>query len=245
MKNKKLLAVQEMTKAAKERNVKISAMLPGAQATEQSTNAQYTKALEECISPISQFLDAVMQLTGWEWTVIGRGPDPRLGGMLNVLRYGNLCFLTLVATLNVTEKHLNPYLGYLATVFSKDDRKKRALDYIPLVVQDENTSLEDAAPTTSESAQSYVPFTLDLAQSFALHTVAGPGSTGGSSGVAVTGPPIIPQPQLNSQGPEFLSFNNGMYSFSGENSGTLPQLMLLPVLQMLTLPGGSFPSNST
>jgi hypothetical protein len=127
----------------------------------------------------------------------------------------------------------------------EDDRKRRALDYVPPVVQDENTSLEDAAPTTSESAQSHVPFTSDSTQSFASHVVAGPGSAGGSSGVAVTGPPIIPQPQLNSQGPEFPSFNNGMYSFSGENSGTLPQLTLSPVLQTPTLPGGSFPSNST
>lgn len=45
------------------------------------------RALEECIGPISQFFDAVRQLTGWEWTVIGGGPDPHLGGMLNVSRY--------------------------------------------------------------------------------------------------------------------------------------------------------------
>ncbi|KAG1733561.1 hypothetical protein EDB19DRAFT_1830941 [Suillus lakei] len=105
--NEKLLAVRETTKAAyeaapskikslckakaaEEQNSKASVVLPGAQATEQPTNAQYAKALEECIGPISQFLDAVRQLTGWEWTVIGGGPDPHLGGMLNVAWYGNL-----------------------------------------------------------------------------------------------------------------------------------------------------------
>ncbi|KAG2033359.1 hypothetical protein BDR03DRAFT_1014424 [Suillus americanus] len=267
--NEKLLAVWETTKAAydaappeikslckakaaEERNTKTSVVLPGAQVTERPTNAQYVKALEECIGPISQFLDAVRQLTGWEWTVIGGGPDPRLGGMLNVASYHtgiNKSSLTWKqATPNFTEKHLNPYLGFLATVFSEEDRKQRALDYVPPAVQDGNTSCRDAVPTTlDDSAQPPVPFTLDSAQLQMPFTSTSALTAGGSSEAASTGLPIIPQPQLpeglpyfNLQGPEFPSFNNDTYSFSGGNPGILPRLALLPVPQTPTLPGGSF-----
>ncbi|KAG2356658.1 hypothetical protein BDR07DRAFT_1491637 [Suillus spraguei] len=86
-KNEKLMAVRELTKAAyeavpleiqllckakaaKEREAKASTILSEAAATRTPTNTQYAKALEECIGPISQFFDAMRQLTGWEWTVI-------------------------------------------------------------------------------------------------------------------------------------------------------------------------------
>ncbi|KAG1856118.1 hypothetical protein F4604DRAFT_1931968 [Suillus subluteus] len=267
--NEKLLAVREMTKAAydaappeikslckakaaEERNTKTSVVSPGVRATERPTNAQYAKALEECIGPISQFLDAVRQLTGWEWTVIGGGPDPRLGGMLNVASYHtgiNEAGLTWKqATPNFTEKHLNPYLGFLATVFSEEDRKQRALDYVPPAVQDGNTSCRDAVPTTSDdSAQPPAPFTPDSAQSQMPFASTSALTAGGSNEAASTGLPIIPQPQLpeglpyfNLQGPEFPSFNNDTYSFSGGNPGILPRLALSPVPQTPTLPGGSF-----
>ncbi|KAG2355518.1 hypothetical protein BDR07DRAFT_1493116 [Suillus spraguei] len=172
-KNKKLMAVKESTKAAyeaapseirslckakaaEEREAKASVMLSEATATGTPTNAQYAKALEECIGPISQFFDAVRQLTGWEWSVIGGGPDPRLGGMLNVSSYHtgmNQSGLTWKqATSNFTEKHLNPYLSYLGTVFTEEDRKKRALDYVRPAEQEETSSHQEAeAPTMSAS----------------------------------------------------------------------------------------------
>ncbi|KAG0699232.1 hypothetical protein DFH29DRAFT_1002187 [Suillus ampliporus] len=161
-KNEKLMAVRELTKAAyevappeiqslckakaaEEHEAKASVMLSEA-ATGTPTNAQYAKALEE-------------QLTGWEWTVIGGGPDPRLGGMLNVSSYHtgvNQSGLTWKqATSNFTDKHLNPYLSYLGTVFTEDDRKKHALDYVPPVEREENSWHQDAeAPTMSDASTS-------------------------------------------------------------------------------------------
>ncbi|KAG1858460.1 hypothetical protein DFJ58DRAFT_726701 [Suillus subalutaceus] len=147
-KNEKLMAVRELTKAAyevalpemqllckakaaEEHKAKTSAsvMLSEA-ATATPTNAQYAKALEE-------------QLTGWEWTVIGGGPDPCLGGMLNVLSYHtgmNQSGLTWKqATSSFTDRHLNPYLSYLGMVFNEDNRKKCALDYVPPAEQEENS----------------------------------------------------------------------------------------------------------
>ncbi|KAG2130726.1 hypothetical protein DEU56DRAFT_914724 [Suillus clintonianus] len=175
-KNEKLLAVKESTKAAyeaapseirslckakaaEEREAKASVVLSEAAATGTPTNAQYAKALEECIGPISQFFDALRQLTGWEWSVIGGGPDPRLGGMLNVSSYHtgvNQSGLTWKqATSNFTDKHLNPYLSYLGTVFTEDDRKKRALDYVLPVEQEENSWRQEAeAPTMSDASTS-------------------------------------------------------------------------------------------
>jgi hypothetical protein len=45
-----------------------------------------TRALQECTAPIAQFLQVIKDMTGWEWTVIGAGPDPHLGGQLNAMR---------------------------------------------------------------------------------------------------------------------------------------------------------------
>ncbi|KAG2133552.1 uncharacterized protein EDB93DRAFT_1107592 [Suillus bovinus] len=171
-KNEKLMAVRELTKAAyeampleiqllckakaaEEREAKASTILSETAATRTPTNAQYAKALEECIGPISQFFDTARQLTGWEWTVIGGGPNPRLGSMLNVLSYHtgmNQAGLTWKQTTsNFTDKHLNPYLSYLGTVFTEDDRKKHALDYVPPAEQEEN-SFE--GPTMSDASTS-------------------------------------------------------------------------------------------
>jgi hypothetical protein len=135
----------------------------------------------------------------------------------------------------------------------KEDRKQRALDYVPPAVQDGNTSCRDAVPTTSDdSAQPPVPFTPDSAQSQMPLALTSALTAGGSSEAASTGLPIIPQPQLpeglpyfNSQGPEFPSFNTDMYSISGGNPGILPRLTLSPIPQTPTLPGGSFPSSSS
>ncbi|KAG2050843.1 hypothetical protein BDR06DRAFT_974261 [Suillus hirtellus] len=108
-------------KAAGECEAKASTILSEAAATKTPTNVQYAKALKNCISPKLQFFDMVRQLTGWEWTVIGGGLSPHLRGMLNVSSYhtgvNQAGLMWKQATLNFTDKHLNPYLSYLGTVF--------------------------------------------------------------------------------------------------------------------------------
>ncbi|KAG1733560.1 hypothetical protein EDB19DRAFT_1830940 [Suillus lakei] len=105
---------------------------------------------------------------------------------------------------------------------------------------------------SDDSTQPPVPFTPDSAQSQMPLASTSALTAGGSSEAASTGLPIIPQPQLpeglpyfNLQGPEFPSFNNDTYSFSGGDPGILPRLTLSPIPQMPTLPGGSFPSSSS
>ncbi|KAG1850228.1 hypothetical protein DFJ58DRAFT_842501 [Suillus subalutaceus] len=50
------------------------------------TNAQYARALTECMGPISQFMQVIKDMTGWEWSLISAGPDPRLDGNINAMR---------------------------------------------------------------------------------------------------------------------------------------------------------------
>ncbi|KAG2048339.1 hypothetical protein BDR06DRAFT_976098 [Suillus hirtellus] len=53
---------------------------------EAPTNAQYARALTECMGPISQFMQVIKDMTGWEWSLIGTGPDPRLDRNINAMR---------------------------------------------------------------------------------------------------------------------------------------------------------------
>ncbi|KAG1812313.1 hypothetical protein EV424DRAFT_1349349 [Suillus variegatus] len=81
------------------------------------TNEQ---ALEECTGPISQFIKAVQDMTGFEWTIIDAGPDPRLGGQ-NWQEH----------TPDFIKCHLNPYLEFVGTIFPEHVRKTHVLDYVP------------------------------------------------------------------------------------------------------------------
>lgn len=63
------------------------------------------RALQECTAPIAQFLQVIKDMTGWEWTVIGAGPDPHLGGQLNAMR----CVPYLLA-------HFQNAQGFLVTI---------------------------------------------------------------------------------------------------------------------------------
>ncbi|KAG2112110.1 hypothetical protein DEU56DRAFT_919893 [Suillus clintonianus] len=252
-KNDKLLAVRESTKAAyeaappeirtlckekaaEERETRASVMLSDA-AIGPPTNAQYAKALEECIGPISQFFDAMRQLTGWEWTVIGGGPDPRLGGMLNVSSYHtgvNQSGLTWKqATSNFTDKHLNPYLSYLGTVFTEDDRKKRALDYVLLVEQDENSWRQEAeAPTMLDASTSLQVALSSPAVATACDSQQAVNSAFYRGKEAATGVPAVPESLLpfDSPGPSRFSSQgiDDLYSWAVNTPLDTPLLSQRP-----------------
>ncbi|KAG2746734.1 hypothetical protein P692DRAFT_20876338 [Suillus brevipes Sb2] len=269
-KNEKLMAVRELTKAAyeaappeiqllckakaaEEHEAKASAMLSeAATASGTPTNAQYAKALEECISPISQFFDAIRQLTGWEWTVIGGGPDPRLGGMLNVSSYHtgvNHSGLTWKqATSNFTDKHLNPYLSYLGTVFTEDDRKKRALDYVPPAEPEENSSRQEGkVPTISDPSTSLQVALSSPASSHAVERAVNAVFDQGEE--AATGVPAVPESLLpfDSPGPSRFSsqglddlyswaFNAPLLSLQPSSSISRPQTPMLPAFPSTSMP---------
>lgn len=79
-------------------------------------------------------------MTGFEWSVIGAGPDPRLDGKLNALTYvfkfvklrllhASRVFFSYHTGVNsagrnwhestpdFVERHLNPYLEFVGTIF--------------------------------------------------------------------------------------------------------------------------------
>ncbi|KAG2048206.1 hypothetical protein BDR06DRAFT_976175 [Suillus hirtellus] len=243
-KNGKLMAIRESTKAAyeaappeiqslckvkaaKECEAKASAMVSKSTATRTSpTNVQYAKALEDCIGPISQFFDT---------TVIGGGLDPHLGGMLNVSSYHtgmNQSSLTWKqATSNFMDKHLNPYLSYLGTVFTKDDRKKHTLDYVSPAEQEETSLHEEtmALPMSDASTLLQVPLS--------------------SPGVPESLLPFdLPGPShLDLQGfddPYSWVFDASLLSQQPLSSGPWPQTPTLPAFPSISLlPTTSLPDN--
>ncbi|KAG2353129.1 hypothetical protein BDR07DRAFT_1496834 [Suillus spraguei] len=194
------------------------------------------RALEECIGPISQFFDAVRQLTGWEWSVIGGGPDPRLGGMLNVSRHESIWLTWKQATSNFMEKHLNPYLSYLGTVFTEEDRKKRALDYVRPVEQEETSSHQEAeAPTMSASTS------LQVNLSSPARATMMPFDSPGHSRISVQGLNVFDSPGPSRIGLQGL---DGPYSWGFDTSplGQQPPRPQTPTL-LPTFPS-TFPSGS-
>ncbi|KAG1830656.1 hypothetical protein EV424DRAFT_1534992 [Suillus variegatus] len=136
------------------------------------TNEQYATALEECTGPISQFMQAIQNMTGFEWTVIGAGPDPRLSGKLNALIYHTGLNRKgqnwRDCTPDFIERHLNPYLEFVGTIFPEHVRKTRALDYIPqsppsAAVIPPTTDFVGAASTSNTSPLVGIPHSQALA----------------------------------------------------------------------------------
>ncbi|KAG1813924.1 uncharacterized protein BJ212DRAFT_1482273 [Suillus subaureus] len=111
-------------------------------------------ALQECTAPIVQFLQVIKDMSGWEWTVIGAGPDPHLGGQLNVMSYHTGVngdgHNWKQATPKFIEKHLNPYLEFVGTLFHE---KSRAMDVITPLTNSLSpmTSLANSLPPTISS----------------------------------------------------------------------------------------------
>ncbi|KAG1831446.1 hypothetical protein DFJ58DRAFT_872049 [Suillus subalutaceus] len=120
------------------------------------TNAQYARALTKCMGTISQFMQVIKDMTGWEWSLIGAGPDPRLDGNINAMRHCsyhsgvNATGLNWKqATPHFNETHLKAYVDFISTVFPPHIRKTRALNYDAL-----GSSSTPSAPSASQSLDS-------------------------------------------------------------------------------------------
>ncbi|KAG0704198.1 hypothetical protein DFH29DRAFT_873978 [Suillus ampliporus] len=68
-------------------DAKASEVLKQKHAAEERTNTELAKALEECPGPIAHFLQAIHEMTGFHWSIMGTGPDPRYNGDINVISY--------------------------------------------------------------------------------------------------------------------------------------------------------------
>ncbi|KAG2055335.1 hypothetical protein BDR06DRAFT_1006917 [Suillus hirtellus] len=156
-------------KVQAERDAKASEVLK--KTDEAPTNAQYARALTECMGLISQFMQVIKDMTGWEWSLIGAGPDPRLDGNINAMSYHSGVNATGLnwkqATPHFNETHLKVYVDFISTVFPLHIRKTRALDYdasasssmpsAPSASQslDSGCSQPDALPTTPPATTSF------------------------------------------------------------------------------------------
>ncbi|KAG1877377.1 hypothetical protein F4604DRAFT_1680058 [Suillus subluteus] len=165
-------------KVQEERNAKVACNVQDEKLT--PTNKQYAMALQECTTPIAQFLQVIKDMTGWEWTVIGAGPDPDLGGQLNAMSYHTGVngdgLNWKQATPKFIERHLNPYLEFVGMLIPEHVRKSRAIDFVAPIANhilpmtsspsDEGfSSLEGASSTPASETALYAPLTLSGALS--------------------------------------------------------------------------------
>ncbi|KAG1824014.1 hypothetical protein EV424DRAFT_1538378 [Suillus variegatus] len=131
-----------LAKVQEERETKASQLLKPK--TQERTNLERAKALEECTGPIAHFLQAIHEMTGFHWTVLGAGPDPRYNG---VNEYGQNW---KQATPDFDDKHIKPYVAFISSLFPEHVRKTRAIDYVP----PPPSSTLEADPVAGESQSS-------------------------------------------------------------------------------------------
>ncbi|KAG1778276.1 hypothetical protein EV702DRAFT_1196285 [Suillus placidus] len=127
-----------------ERDTKASEVLKHMRAPEERTNTELAKALEECPGPIVHFLQAIHEMTGFHWSILGAGPDPRYNGDINVISYhtgvNEQGQNWMQATPDFNERHLKPFTGFVSRLFPEHMRKMRALSYIPPTPSQQDTS---------------------------------------------------------------------------------------------------------
>ncbi|KAG1837145.1 hypothetical protein C8R48DRAFT_680377 [Suillus tomentosus] len=113
-------------------------------------------------------------MTGFHWTILGAGPDPRCNGDINVMSYhtgiNEQKQNWQQATPNFDEKHIKPYVAFISSLFHKSSfsslivrfvdlrntaehiRKTRALDYV--LPTPSSTPGTEANPVAGESQSS-------------------------------------------------------------------------------------------
>ncbi|KAG1723577.1 hypothetical protein EDB19DRAFT_1916043 [Suillus lakei] len=143
-----------LAKVEEERETKASELLkPG---TRERTNAELAKALEECTAPIAHFLQAIHEMTGFHWTILGAGPDPRCNGDINVMSYhtgiNEYGQNWQQATPNFDDKHIKPFVAFVSSLFPEHIRKTHALDHV--LPTPSSTLGTEANPVAGESQSS-------------------------------------------------------------------------------------------
>ncbi|KAG1840747.1 hypothetical protein F4604DRAFT_1690661 [Suillus subluteus] len=106
-----------------ERDAKASEVLKQKRAPEERTNTELAKALEECPGSIAHFLQAIHEMTGFHWSIMGAGPDPCYNGNINVISYrtgvNEQGQNWMQATPNFNERHLKPFTAFVSCLFHK------------------------------------------------------------------------------------------------------------------------------
>ncbi|KAG2050952.1 hypothetical protein BDR06DRAFT_1010891 [Suillus hirtellus] len=112
-------------------------------APEERTNAELAKALKECIGPITHFLQAIHEMMGFHWSIMGAGPDPRYNGNINVTSFhtgvNEHSQNWMQATPDFNERHLKPFAAFVSHLFPESTGKTQALSYVPPTPSQEDT----------------------------------------------------------------------------------------------------------
>ncbi|KAG1720950.1 uncharacterized protein EDB91DRAFT_1088633 [Suillus paluster] len=147
-----------------ERDAKASEVLKQKRAPEERTNTELAKALEECPGPIAHFLQAIHEMTGFHWSIMGAGPDPRYNGDINVISYhtgvNEQGQNWMQATPEFNERHLKPFTAFVSCLFPEHMRKTRALSYVPPTPSQQDTLVlgaEQGVPEPGMQVFSHAP----------------------------------------------------------------------------------------
>ncbi|KAG1784899.1 uncharacterized protein HD556DRAFT_1314698 [Suillus plorans] len=135
-----------LAKVQEERETKASELLKAKSRARERTNSELAttrtigsqlpnRALEECTGPIAHFLQAIHEMTGFHWTILGAGPDPRYNGEINAMSYhtgiNEYGQNWRQATPDFDDKYIKPYVAFISSLF-QHVRKMRAIDYVPI-----------------------------------------------------------------------------------------------------------------
>ncbi|KAG1745515.1 uncharacterized protein EDB91DRAFT_1080409 [Suillus paluster] len=142
-------------------DVKASEVLKQKRAPEERTNTELAKALEEFPGPIAHFLQAIHEMTGFHWSIMGAGPDPHYNGDINVISYhtgvNEQGQNWMQATPEFNERHLKPFTAFVSP---EHMRKTRALSYVPPMPSQQDTLVlgaEQGVPEPGMQVFSHVP----------------------------------------------------------------------------------------
>ncbi|KAG2054963.1 hypothetical protein BDR06DRAFT_1007450 [Suillus hirtellus] len=102
------------------------------------------------------FLQAIHEMTGFHWSIMGAGPDPHYNGDINVISYhtgvNEQGQNWMQVTPEFNERHLKPFTVFVSRLFLEHMRKTQALSYVPSTPSQQDTLMLGAEQGVPEPA---------------------------------------------------------------------------------------------
>ncbi|KAG2355735.1 hypothetical protein BDR07DRAFT_1381315 [Suillus spraguei] len=103
-------------------DAKASEVIKQKRAPDERKNSELATALEECTGPIAHFLQAIHDLMGFHWLIMGAGPDPHYNSDINAISYhtgiNEQGQNWMQATPDFNKRHLKPFTTFVFSISS-------------------------------------------------------------------------------------------------------------------------------
>ncbi|KAG6807092.1 hypothetical protein H0H92_008818, partial [Tricholoma furcatifolium] len=115
------------------------------QPSEKHTPLQYAKAIEDLPAFLHQVFKGLNVCSGWSFSVLMEGPDPAIGGDINMASY-HIGFNAAgrsfsEASTSFERDYMTPYTDFLCQVYSPEERKSQALSNVEGSQKTEDSAL--------------------------------------------------------------------------------------------------------